>query len=203
MAPRKTDDAYMTPDDLALAICHRVSRALGVVHPPARIVDAGAGQGAFIRAARTVWPQATIAAVELRPECEAACMAAGANKFIPGDFLALPGTAFAAADLIISNPPYSLATKFAEHALGALAARPDAMVAFLVSSNFRASAGRWKNPDGLFVTFPWLESMPIVPRPSFTTDGKTERTEYELILWRIGWTQHPPEALHWEKGGQP
>ncbi len=199
MAPRKTDDAYMTPDPLALAICRKIAIVLGAVHPPARIVDVGAGQGAFCRAARAVWPEAKIAAIELHGENESVCLTAGANKFIAADFLSLPREALATVDLIVSNPPYSLATKFAAHALDALKDRPDATVAFLVSGNFRASAMRWRQPDGLFTSFPWLESMPVVPRPSFTADGKTERTEYEVVIWRIGWTQHPPEPLRWEK----
>jgi hypothetical protein len=77
-------------------------------------------------------------------------------------------------DLILTNPPYSIAQEFIEHAL------PRAQCTImLLRINFLGSVKRydfWKNnrPDSLIV---------LSNRPSFTGSG-TDSTEYAWFVWQ-------------------
>jgi hypothetical protein len=79
---------------------------------------------------------------------------------------------------ILTNPPFSLAMEFVEHALNQA---PEAFM--LLRLNFLASAKRkefWKRhePDALFV---------LSSRPSFTENGKTDATDYAWFYWGRVW----------------
>ena len=83
-------------------------------------------------------------------------------------------------NLIISNPPYSLAVEFVERALDLVV--DDGWVMFLLRLNFLGAQKRhefWKQPFhrpyGIFVHS---------KRPSFTGDGGTDSTEYAHFVWR-------------------
>lgn len=80
-------------------------------------------------------------------------------------------------DLILTNPPYSLAIEFLQKSLV-----EGLSVAYLLRVNFLGAierAGFWeKNPP--------TNLFPLYPRPSFTGDG-TDMTEYAWFVWdRIG-----------------
>lgn len=75
---------------------------------------------------------------------------------------------------IVTNPPFSLALEFCDHAV-----RHAPHVFMLLRLNFLASQKRrhWWNihkPDALFV---------LSERPSFTDDGKTDATDYAWFYW--------------------
>lgn len=83
-------------------------------------------------------------------------------------------------DLIIGNPPFSLAMEFVEHALS-LAKKDDGergTVCFLLRLAFVESAKRAAfhraYPADLFV---------LPTRPSFTPDGKTDSAAYAWFRW--------------------
>lgn len=170
---RRQDDAYMTPDALALAICVRLCR---LVERPQSVIEPSAGGGAFVRAVASTWRSATIRAVDIRPECEEA---AGAVVFDCCDWPEYAQKMGLAADLIVGNPPYADALGHAEAALRAL--RPGGVLAFLLRQSFLSSQRRlpfWRE-------HPLYAFAPIVPRPSFTGGG-SDTAEYALFVWREG-----------------
>jgi hypothetical protein len=75
---------------------------------------------------------------------------------------------------IITNPPFSLALEFCDHAI-----EHAPNVFMLLRLNFLASRKRrdwWNshNPSALFV---------LSERPSFTDNGKTDATDYAWFYW--------------------
>lgn len=80
-------------------------------------------------------------------------------------------------DIIITNPPYSLALEFLEKSLSEAKT-----VIYLLRLNFLGSQKRHKfwslnPPTHLFV---------LSKRPSFTEDGNTDSTEYAWFCWDRG-----------------
>ena len=105
---------------------------------------------------------------------------------------------------VIGNPPYSLSKfnpstgKFTltsvaeEHATRALCLADN--VAFLLRLNFLGGDERadfWRaNPAKVVYV--------LSQRPSFTTDGGTDSTEYALFVWEKGWRgQTALEVISW------
>lgn len=92
-----------------------------------------------------------------------------------GDFLrpdTLP-SAYTEADVIITNPPYSLAQEFIEASL-----RCAKIVAMLLRLNFLASETRHA-----FFEKHGMPDVYVLPnRPSFV-GGKTDATEYAWMVW--------------------
>lgn len=79
-------------------------------------------------------------------------------------------------DVIIGNPPYSLAQEFIDKSLELLA--PGGRLIFLLRTNFLESKKRFewwqdKTPNGLYV---------LSKRPSFTGKG-TDATSYSWFIW--------------------
>lgn len=75
---------------------------------------------------------------------------------------------------ILTNPPFSLALEFCEHAI-----KHAPNVFMLLRLNFLASRKRrdwWRKhpPSALFI---------LSERPSFTGDGKTDSTDYAWFYW--------------------
>jgi len=222
---RKENDAYDTDPAVALTCMYWLSAH---VAPDARqILDPTAGTGPFIYAAQNVYPLAAIAAVDLHPECEKACMASGARVFWPGDALTIPGKTIAAADLIVTNPPFTLADPLARHFYAHM--RPGAVLAFLLNVTFIGSENRWADgtdpgfPEiGLFKIAPPTYVVPIQPRPQFLdVNSKGEKAsssiECALFVWvkgeagesfekgripHAGGALIPNEPIRWKKEGR-
>ncbi len=185
-----TFDICPTPDALALAICQRVAETIRhrlPSSPPPRILEPSAGDGAFVRAARQVWPASQITAVELRQQCQDRIVEAGADHTIT-DSLEGAFTSGAAeignVDLVVGNPPFSFAENHIRLLLGAL--RPGAVLAFLLRTGFYESHTRipfWNE-------FPEDSFAPVVPRPSFKLNSKgkkgTDSQSYGLFVWTKG-----------------
>jgi len=184
---RLPDDAYFTPPALALEICRRLSFLFSVE----RILEPSAGTGSFVAAARQVWPTAKIAAIDLHERHEEACLAAFATRFDALDFLQLRGSALVRADLVLGNPPYSLAEEFVRHALSGI--EVGATVAFLLRLSFLGSKGRLL---GLFKEHPLRYLIPVAGRPSFTPNRKTDQMEYGVFVWTKGAVVPHPAILH-------
>jgi len=134
-------------------------------------LEPAAGDGAIIRAVARMdvtWIAAEKRAVELGPLFRLTapvCIV---------DFLAWqPPCRLTVA---ITNPPYSLAMEFVEHAL-TMADN----VAMLLRLNFLASEKR----AGFMRAHP--PDVYVLPnRPSFTPDGKTDSIEYAWFVWPQG-----------------
>lgn len=177
--PRRKNDAYMTPPDLAHAICSRVQETVALP-TDAIVLEPGAGTGNFITAVRVAWKDAVIKAIDLKAGYRRRCMIAGANEFVKADYLKMPKERAQIYNLVIGNPPYELAEEFVERAYS-----EGMVVCFLLRAAFRSGVGRWvgtKKGIGIFKKCPPLLTWPVVPRPSFTGTG-TEHSEYEVFLW--------------------
>ena len=168
-AARRKDDAYYTPD-----WC--VRRLMEVWNPYGdRWLEPSAGAGNIIRAAKPFTQGAHWTAVELDPEV-VAWLGPLADVLLVGDFLDMaPGMARSSLppyDVVIGNPPYSLAMEFVQACL-----QLGEHVALLLRLNFVGSA---KRSDFLRRQMPDIYVLPN--RPSFT-GGKTDSIEYAWFVW--------------------
>ena len=186
-AERLPLDAYATPAELALAICRRVRGVSGRLPAITTILEPSAGQGPFVRAAREVWPEAHITAVDLDERTKPLLAAAGANLVLVEDWpqlarkLANEQTEDAVdTRLVIGNPPYREAEEHIAAALDWL--RAGDQLVFLLRLNFLGSRHRME----LLKASPLVWVAPVIPRPSFTPDGGTDATEYGVYAWRKG-----------------
>jgi hypothetical protein len=167
---RKKDDTYNTPDELALA-CTRALADLPMAEPRT-ILEPSVGGGAFARAAATIWPRATLETVDIAKRSDA-------TYTMPFEKFADYGW-----DLILGNPPYSLAEPHIRHALALLT--PGGVLAFLLRTAFKESKKRlqfWRE-------FPHRIEHQIVPRPSFTGKG-SDATSYSWFVWQRGYRERP------------
>jgi hypothetical protein len=189
---RSAFDFYPTPDELALAIVHRIKS----LYPnPARIIEPSAGSGAFVRAFRQEYPAKHITAVELRNEEMDNLKAAGAHEihirtweeWVPY----LPANSPHGITLVGGNFPFSLA---AEHIkLGLDYLLPGSWIFSLLKDNFLGSyerLGCFGPPGDIWNHGQLKHIIPIVPRPSFKTTGKAsnDTNEYSCFIWEVDWT---------------
>lgn len=194
MADRLADDAYYTPQPLADAICSVLAHKLTGIR---LILEPSAGKGAFVKAACASWGRwgAKVAATD-RHDHGTACARAGATSFRVLDFLSLDTERLARFDLVLGNPPYSLAEQFVryplEHGL-----HPGASVAYLLRLSF---LGSQKRLTRLFRDHPLRYLIPIAGRPSFTPDGRTDSSEYGVFVWTREWFDQPVilDAIEWK-----
>jgi len=164
---RIASDAYMTPPKLAHAICQAMPYT-GFKH----ILEPSCGVGNFLPAIRAKWPGASLTAVELDAE------RAQVSGAYCADALKLPSAAH--FDLIIGNPPFSLASEFVEWSHGQLV--DGGIVAFLLKLSFLSGKDRVEN---LYSKFPLCSLFPIVGRPPFRTETKaTDSHEYGVFVWQ-------------------
>jgi hypothetical protein len=148
---------------------------------PRRIVDPGAGTGAWGTEARGAWVDACIWGVDIqelpRPYAY--------DFWRTGDFLQMSAADIGcgAVDLVIGNPPYRHAEEFCRLGLDLL--RERGVMLYLLRLTFLESKRRLR----LF-----REAMPIhvavlSRRPSFMGDGsrKTSPDAYAFFVWRKGY----------------
>ncbi len=204
---RKDHDAYDTDPALARACVEWVMRHCCLCAP--YILEPTAGTGPYVRAAREVFPDSVILAIDIRPEVKGLGSIAGANYSRTMDALALPPETIRSADLIITNPPFKLADALVRHFWASM--KPGATLAFLLSVTFIASADRWEGGEGLFKACPLRFMVPIVPRPQFLNvnaagEKASSPIEAALFVWTKYaegqdpyFTQVPFEPLRWSK----
>ena len=106
MRPRDPDDFYPTPAALIQTALQRVGELFGIDDRPDTILDPGAGDGAWGKVARNVWPRAHIQGVELRTVAAPDAY----DGWRTEDFrLFDPPREY---DLVMGNPPYKFAEAF-------------------------------------------------------------------------------------------
>jgi len=167
---RRRDDFYETPEWCTRAILRALKPQ------PETILEPSAGHGAIIRVLRdNAWntiARPAITAVEIRPEALFHLGDAGADVAIAADFLEWSMAERVPYDLLIGNPPFSLAFEFCQRAIGMAH-----VVALLLRLNFLGSQrrARWMraHTPAVFV---------LPKRPSFTGKG-TDATEYAWFVW--------------------
>lgn len=168
---RLPDDAYYTPAWAVQAILPRLNQS-ALRH--GRVLEPACGAGAILREVsfcRDV-AQPMVQAMDIRDmsaEYEVRAVDFQHRSFIGYVPISPP-------DIIITNPPYSLAMEFVEHALRIVA--PGGQVAMLLRLGFLASQKRADfhraHPSSLYV---------LPRRPSFTENGKTDSSDYAWFVW--------------------
>lgn len=107
-AERRPNDYYPTPPWLTSAL-------LGTLDQAKNVLDPCAGEGAILHALRETWPGTVRHAVEIEeygPEARAR-----ADRWTRADFLTLPVPEKTGIDLVVMNPPFSLAMPMIERAM--------------------------------------------------------------------------------------
>lgn len=165
---RRPDDFYRTPAWCVRAIVRHIEIPEG-----ATVLDPSCGDGAILDVIQCLRPDVRTVGIELDRE-----RADGARKrhgVIGGaDALELPDSQWA-ADVIVMNPPFSLAREFVERAIGCA----DVTICLLrlswMAGQKRATFWR-ANPADVFV---------LPRRPSFTGKG-TDACDYAWFVWGPG-----------------
>ena len=169
---RNEADFYATPLETVYAILD----VLPDLNEVKFILEPSAGNGNIIKALRSRDIHGfCIEAMEFREE-EKENLEELADVVTIGNFLT-DDTKHSKYDLIIGNPPYSLAKEFIDKSLELLA--PGGRLIFLLRTNFLESKKRFewwqdKLPNGLYV---------LNKRPSFTGKG-TDATSYSWFIWQ-------------------
>lgn len=169
-------DIYFTPLPLAKLICEVVREEV-IQFPVTRMLEPGCGTGSFLKATKTTWPNVKRLGVERVPFIAQEARVKG-HHVIESDFLKKRFKK--EYDLIIGNPPYSMAREFVEKSLSLLSLFGNAV--FLLRLDFLGSKKRlpfWRktHPQKIFA---------LARRPSFSECGGTDRYEYMVCVWGRG-----------------
>jgi len=113
-AKRIESDYYSTPRDAIYALLENYD----IADPGDRILEPSAGNGAIIEAIRAFGYTNHIHAIEIREEERESLLRCGASVAIQNYIDADPKEKF---DVIIGNPPFSLAQEFIDKSLELLA----------------------------------------------------------------------------------
>jgi len=171
-AIRRESDFYKTPEQAIDSFIYHFDPGAFI---GAHILEPCAGDGAMVRRLKLFCPSTWVTAVELRPEEEENLKQAGADDILCGfDFLSCDwrGSNF---DVIITNPPYSIAQEIIGHCFEIA---PDAEVIMLLRLAFLES----KKPKPFWDKYPLTQLYVLTERPSFT--GKsTDAMAYPWFVW--------------------
>ena len=170
---RKESDFYATPLESVYSLLDNYNN----ISPNDRILEPSAGNGNIIKALRNRGYKNFITAIELREEERKNLHESGADQVAILDFIKYGQCVnYEDYDVIIGNPPYSLAPEFIDKSLELL--KPGGRLIFLLRTNFLESDKRFewwqdKLPNGLYT---------LHKRPSFTGKG-TDATSYSWFIW--------------------
>ncbi len=177
---RKESDFYVTPSKV---ISDFISECNYYFKDVKSILEPCAGNGAFIKSIidSGIYKQSflkkgepSITAVELRDEQFSELLPI-VDTLTIGNYLSWDSKK--KYDLIITNPPYSLAEEFIRHSFDLV--NPDTgKIIMLLRINFLGAQRRfdfWKK-------YPLTNLHPLSCRPSFTKSG-TDQTEYAWFVW--------------------
>ena len=192
---RKEYDFYETPYELCRSalLDLKIDEQLS----PNDILDAGAGQGIWGVAANQIFGKDKIAIQGVDIEWEDS--PGGYVHWYHGDYLEYLDYDESVydplqPDLVMGNPPYSLAEEFVRKSLGIVT--KNGYVYFLLRLAFLESK---KRHFGLFTEHPPKRVYVLSRRPSFftTKEGRktTDALSYAMFLWKEGW--HGKTELSW------
>lgn len=175
--PSLLHDAYYTPQ---WVVDQAIEHIVPLICPiPARILEPGAGKGAFVERLRNRYFGAHITAIDIQPfEWPEATVS------LYADFLTAELGSF---DLAIGNPPFSLALPFIQRCRAVAASTVMLVRQGFLSSKNRNTFWRMHGPCDVFV---------LAHRPSFVVEGGGDSADYCFVCWsrhrRDGVTR-----LHW------
>lgn len=174
--PRKESDFYPTPIELARVALEKFPEN----EKPLFILDPGAGDGIWGKVCKDVFSDHLLYGVDIRELSHPCQYDIWVNKdYLDYDFPLK-------FNLVIGNPPYSLAEEFIRKSFELLT--PDGYIYFLLRLEFLASKKRYL---GLFKDFKPNKIIVCSRRPSFFTTKSgghtTDAIDYCMILWHNGW----------------
>ncbi len=172
---RKEYDFYSTPLEFCKA-------AVNIINDfnPTFICDPGAGNGVWGKILKEKFPNSMLNGVEIQPFDKPIWY----DNWYLGDYLKYEPFTYK-YDLIIGNPPYSLAEEFIRHSFNILS--DNGYIVFLLRLSFLESKKRARS---LFKEFPPLNVYISVSRISFTCDGKSDDQAYAVFKWAKNRTQN-------------
>lgn len=143
-----------------------------------RVLDPGCGAGSFCQAIKAEYPDCHLTAIDIAPEWIAQVEALGvADGVMQCDYLTVESGFFGDRfDLIIGNPPFSLAQKFVERSFELI--KPHGKIVFLLRLGFLES----KKRIPFWQTHPAAEVVVLSERPSFL-GGPTDSAAYGVFTW--------------------
>lgn len=173
-------EAYFTPPEVAEAAMRMLSRKFPVFEPR-NCLEPGCGEGVHCDSALIQFPMIEQSiAVDITDRNVA-------HTFYRSDFLSWEtGEAF---DLIVTNPPFSLAERFVRKSVSLLT--PGGLGLYLCRYSFIATIKR----QSLWSTVNLREVWIVVPRPSFQFGGN-DACEYAYFLFDRGVPSKQPK-LDW------
>ena len=162
-------DSYYTPEDVIHNFLNNYNLDMNGLH----ILEPSAGTGNFCKVLRERYPTSKISAIELNEENKN-ILKLYCDSVKIGDFLSIVKNIN--VDIVIGNPPYSLALEFMEKLFKIT--KPNTKIIMLLRTAFLESKKRhnfWqKHPlNGLYT---------LSQRPSFTGTG-TDATSYSIMVW--------------------
>lgn len=171
---RKENDFYPTPAVVIETFLDNYH--IGDKGEITKILEPCAGNGNIIKALQERG-YTSIKAVELRKEeAENLNNMLGYGNFAIADFLTLNPKHIGDIDVVITNPPFSLAMEFLQKSLEIV--KNDGKVILLLRLGFLASRKRF----GFMRENPPTEMYVLNQRPSFTGKG-TDAQEYAWFVW--------------------
>ncbi len=188
MKDRVTNDHYPTPEGVTNALLDMLD-ARGFRLQGANVFDPSAGEGAILDvcAARG----ACGSGIEIEPDMAMVSCAKG-HSVREGDALQCEWSTY---DLLIMNPPFSLANEFAERAAHWAHQHKRVACALLRLSFFESTKGR----AALHTVFP-ADVHVLHPRPRFRSDTKgSDNSTVAWWVWRhdsVGGRWRP---MSWKK----
>jgi len=192
--PRRKYDFYETPIELCQYSLGELILDEGRIFSD--VLDAGCGKGVWGSALHGLYSVQELSNLSLdgvdTQDIESnLCYTA----WYHGDFLSLKASGY---DLIMGNPPYSLAEEFVRKSFELI--KDGGYVFFLLRLAFLESKKRY---FGLFDEFPPKRVYVLSRRPSFfSSNGKTKTTDalsYAMFLWQKGWKGKTElDWLYWE-----
>lgn len=200
---------FYTPINLALALCQMLDRDLG--GPAGWVLEPSVGAGAFVRAAKALWPSCRVLGVDV--DRNAPGLALCDETFV-GDFLSWnPSRLF---DVVVGNPPFSVqlertigkrnpCKKTVNHEVGEAHVRKCLELLNRGGSCSLLLRAAFVHPEKRTDLLERVDiEAKVSPRPSFT-DGGSDNSEYSIFQWRN--THFAPrrriERLAWDKPRKP
>ena len=166
---RNESDFYSTPEWCIDSFLKEFGEPIGsLVYEPC------AGNGVIIKSLHKNFKSLSIKANEIRQEETQNLYQAGADGVLSMDFLDFKGSN-PFIDLVISNPPYSIAKEIIEKCFEY---SPKAEIVMLLRLGFLESQKRKQFWD----KHPLTQLYPLLKRPSFTGKG-TDATAYGWFVW--------------------
>ena len=170
---RLPGDQYLTPQSLADTV---VSRLWDLGLRPNRVLEPSCGHGAFIHSARKAWPGSFILGEDIDPVSREISLEAGANV------TAEPGNVYDGFDVVLGNPPFSLAS---EQIRGALArTRSGGHVVMLLRLSYLEPISNRGDLTGS-----WQFAIPVKGRAKFRPDKKgSDNVGLVVLAWCKGYS---------------